>query len=174
MMGFGVLFIVINLFISFFCTKTPYAWPASANMAFFSLTRSTFTLGWFLVAFYIIFGHSNIGKFALANPVFNAAGRLVYAAYLISPMIMMIVYSNTDHGIFMTLLGNMTLGMGHMFIAFFFGFLIYVLIQWPIIRTLQIFLDPLISHRYLIKAYHRKHLREGEVPDSKITPVKSL
>jgi hypothetical protein len=136
MMLFGVLFIVINLFISFFCTKNPYAWPSSANMAFFSLTRSTFTLGWFLIAFYIIFGHSNIGKFALANPVFNAAGRLVYPAYLISPIIMMIVYSNTDHGVFMTLLGNMTLGMGHMFIAFFFGFFIFVLIQWPIIRTL--------------------------------------
>ena len=103
MMLTGVLFIVINLFISYFCTKNPYAWPSSANMAFFSLTRSTYTLGWFLVAFYIIFGHSNIGKFALANPVFNAAGRLVYIAYLISPIIMMIVYSNTDHGILINL-----------------------------------------------------------------------
>ncbi len=84
----------------------------------------------------MIFGHSNIGKSALANPIFNAAGKLVYATYLISPIIMMVVYSNTDHGIFMTLVGNMTLGMGHVFISFIFGFLIYMMIQWPIVRTL--------------------------------------
>ena len=111
-----------------------------------------------LIAFYLIFGHSLTGKLALSNPIFNAAGKLVYSAYLISPIIMMIVYANTDHGIFMTLVGNMTLGMGHMFIAFIFGFLIYLMIQWPIIRTLQIFLYPLISHDYLVKANYRKQL----------------
>jgi hypothetical protein len=106
----------------------PYAWPKSANIAFFCLTRSSYALGWMLLAFYIIFGHSNIGKLMLCNPAFNAMGKLVYPAYLVSPIIMMIVYSNTDHGIFMTMLGNMTLGMGHMFIAFIFGFFIYTLI----------------------------------------------
>jgi hypothetical protein len=148
------MLIVINLFISFFCTKTPYAWSLLANMAFFGLTRFTYSLGWMLVAFYIILGHSNIGLIILANPAMNAAGRLVYVSYLISPIIMMIVYSNTDHGIFMTMVGNVTLGMGHMFLAFTFGFLIYALIQWPIIRTTQIFAYPVISYDSLIKVHH--------------------
>ena len=147
----GLIMIIINLFISFFCTKNPYAWPKDANIAFFCLTRSSYALGWMLVAFYIIFGHSNLGKLILGNPAFNAMGKLVYPAYLISPIIMMIVYANTDHGIFMSMLGNMTLGMGHMFIAFIVGFFVYSLIQWPITRLMQIFMYPLISHDYLVK-----------------------
>ena len=121
----GVILIVINLFISFFCTKNPYAWTKAANMAFFSLTRSTYSLGWLLIAFYIILGHTTVGKFALCNPAFNAMGKIVYITYLISPVVMMIIYSNTDHGVFMTLVGNITLGMGHMMLAFVVGFMIY-------------------------------------------------
>ena len=124
----GLLMIIVNLFISYFCTKNPYAWPKAANIAFFCFTRSSYALGWMLLAFYIIFGHSDIGKLALGNPIFNAMGKLVYPAYLISPIIMMIVYGNTDHGIMMSMLGNMTLGMGHMFVAFIVGFFVYALI----------------------------------------------
>lgn len=130
MLLLGVVFFVINLFISFFCTKTPYAWSKTANMAFFSLTRSTYSLGWMLIAFYILFGKTNVGNFALANPAFNGCGRLVYPAYLIAPIVMMIIYSNTDHGVFMTLVGNMTLGMGNMVLAFVFAAIAYMLIQW--------------------------------------------
>ncbi len=128
MLYLGLILIIINMFISYFCTMNPYAWPKSANMAFFSLTRSTYALGWMLIAFYIILGHSNIGKLILMNPVFNAVGKLVYPAYLISPIIMMVVYSNTDHGIFMTMIGNVTLGMGHMMIAFSIAAVIYIFI----------------------------------------------
>ena len=155
-MLFGLFLVIMNLFISHFCSQNPYAWPKSANVAFFALTRSSYTLGWMLIAFYIIFGHSDMGKNALGSPMFNALGKLTYSAYLISPIIMMVVYSNTDHGIFMTLVGNMTLGIGHLIIAFIFGFIIYFLIQWPIIRTLQIFLYPIISEDYLVKAFFRK------------------
>ena len=120
--------ILTNLFISYGCTKTPYAWTKAANMAFFSLTRSTYSLGWMFIAFYIILGHSRVGRIIMGNPAFNACGRLVYIAYLISPIVMMIVYSNTDSGVFMTLVGNITLGMGHMMVAFIGGFIIYALI----------------------------------------------
>jgi hypothetical protein len=164
----GLLMIITNLFISYFCTKTPYAWPKVANIAFFCLTRSTYTLGWLLLAFYIIFGHSVLGRKLLGNLAFNAMGKLIYPAYLISPIIMMIVYGNTDHGIFMSMLGNMTLGMGHMFVAFIVGFFVYALIQWPITRTLQIFLFPMVSHEYLVKLAHRKQkTMEGKI-ESKV------
>jgi hypothetical protein len=147
----GLLMIIVNLFISYFCSQNPYAWPKAANIAFFCFTRSSYALGWMLLGFYIIFGHSNLGIMMLGNPVFNALGKLVYPAYLISPIVMMIVYANTDHGVFMSQLGNMTLGMGHMFIAFIAGFFIYILIQWPITRLMQIFMYPLVSHDYEIK-----------------------
>ena len=125
-------------------------------MAFFSLTRSSYALGWMFIAFYVILGHTSIGTIILSSPAFNAAGKLVFVAYLISPIIMMIVYSNTDHGVFMTLVGNMTLGMGHMFLAFVFGFIIYALIQWPIIRVIQLYIHPYVSHDDILKIQNTK------------------
>ena len=136
LMYFGLALILVNLFISFACTKNPYAWSVAANCAFFSLTRSTYALGWMIIAFYVIFGHTNVGKIILTNPGMTACGRLVYISYLISPIVMMIVYSNTDHGIFMSMAGNVTLGMGHMMISIIAGAMIYVTIQWQIMRSI--------------------------------------
>ena len=81
-----------------------------------------------LIAFYVMLGHTRLGKMILINPGFNAAGKLVYPAYLIAPIVMMIVYSNTDHGIMMTMNVNMFLGMGNMILAFSIGFFLYVFI----------------------------------------------
>lgn len=152
----GLVFVITNLFISYGCTKNPYGWSKIANMAFFSLTRFTYSLGWMMIAFYIILGHTKIGKMILANPAFNGCGRLVYPAYLISPIVMMIVYANTDHGIMMTLIGNVTLGMGHLMISFIVGAMIFIFIQWPIIRTIQLTLYPFISHEDQIKIHYKK------------------
>lgn len=147
--------IIINLFISYGCTKTPYAWSKAANMAFFALTRVTYALGWMMLIFYIILGHSRVGLFVLSNPPMNAAGRLVYISYLISPIIMMVVYSNTYSGVFMTLVGNITLGMGHMTLAFTFGALIFILIQWPIMNAIRMYLHPYISHHNIVIKHHQ-------------------
>ena len=150
----GLLMILTNLFISYGCTKDPYAWSKTANMVFFSLTRSTYSLGWMLIAFYVILGHTRIGKMILINPSFNAAGKLVYPAYLIAPIVIMIVYSNTDHGIMMTMNVNMFLGMGNMILAFSIGFFLYVFIQWPMMCSIRIFLHPIFAHEDILRVHN--------------------
>jgi peptidoglycan/LPS O-acetylase OafA/YrhL len=152
LLGLGCIF--TNLFISFACTKDPYAWSKGANMAFFSLTRSSYSLGWLLIAFYLILGHSPTGLRSLARPGFNAAGRLVYPAYLISPIIMMIVYCNTYAGTMMSMAVNVILGMGHMVIAFTVGFAIYTFIEWPMKCSIRIFLHPIFAHEDVLKIHN--------------------
>lgn len=152
----GLTLIITNLFISYGCTKNPYAWSNFGNMAFFSLTRSSYSLGWMLVAFYIFFGHTKVGMVLLASSPINGCGRLVYPAYLISPIVMMVVYCNTDHGIMMTLIGNVTLGMGHLMISFIIGAMMYIMIMFPIKRAIQLTLHPFVSHEDMIKVYHKK------------------
>lgn len=82
-----------------------------------------------ILAFYIFFGYSKLGREKLGNPAFNALGKLVFMAYLISPIIMMMVYSNDERGVFMTLVGNTYLGIGHLFVSFIMGFIAYLFIE---------------------------------------------
>jgi len=152
----GLVMIFTNLFISYGCTKDPYAWSKLDNILFFSLTRPTYSLGWLLVVFYVILGHTSLGRMILANPGFNAAGKLIYPAYLISPIVMMIVYSSTDHGIMMSMSVNITLGMGHMVLAFGVGFFIYLLLQWPMTCSIRIFLHPIFAHEDLLRVHSTK------------------
>jgi len=83
-----------------------------------------------MIAFYIFLGHSKLGRNGLGNPLFNALGKEVYLSYLTAPIIMMIVYSNDERGTFMTFVGNSYLGIGHIFVVFIFGALIYMLVEF--------------------------------------------
>lgn len=142
---------VTNIFISYGCSKDPYSWSKLDNMAFYSLTRLSFSLGCMMIACCIILGHSPVLKIILGSPILNIAGHLVYPVYLISPIIMMLLYSSTDHGTFMTLLVCIDFAMGHIVITFSVAFIIYLFIQWPIIQCMRVFLHQYLSHDSVIK-----------------------
>ena len=131
----GVAFVVTNFFVTYKPGIDAYIWSKGANTAYFILSRVTFTLGWFMIAFYIIFGHSKLGRENLGNSGFNAVGKLVYFAYLASPIIMMIVYSNDERGVFMTFIGNTYLGIGHLLVVFVIGVVVYMFFEWQIKRA---------------------------------------
>jgi len=105
-----------------------------------------------LLAFYIFLGHSKLGRKALGNPLFNALGKEVYLAYLTAPIIMMIVYSNDERGTFMTFVGNSYLGIGHIFVTFICGTLIYILVEFQVRKLCEIYIvQPFLSHDHIIK-----------------------
>jgi hypothetical protein len=83
-----------------------------------------------LIVLYLFLGHSKGGLQKLGNPFFNALGKLVYLSYLVSPIIMMIVYANNERGVFMTFVGNTYLGIGHLMVTFLMGFVAYLFIEW--------------------------------------------
>jgi hypothetical protein len=83
-----------------------------------------------MISFYIFMGHSNLGRNSLGNVVFRQLGKILYIVYLIAPIIMMIVYANTERGVFMTFVGNSFLGIGHLFLAFIFGFISYLFLEF--------------------------------------------
>lgn len=147
----GVVLIVVNLFIAYTCSLTPYDWSKLGNGLFFALTRFTFSLGYLFIAFYIFFGHSNLGRLVLGNFGFNAVGKLVYIIYLITPIIMMVVYASTKTGVYMTMINCIYLGMGHMMVGFIIGFLVYVFLNWPILRFNSLTIERFISHEKIVK-----------------------
>ena len=105
-------------------------WSTAANTAYLMLSKITFALGWIIIAFYIFLGHSKMGRNALGNPFMNLLGKQVYLAYLTAPIIMMMVYSNDERGVFMTFVGNSYLGIGHLLVTFIIGFFIYIFLEF--------------------------------------------
>ncbi len=90
----GVTMVVTNFFVTYEPGIDAYSWSNGANTAFFIFSRTTCCFGWMIIAFYIFLGWSKMGKNSLGNPLFNTLGKMVFLAYLISPIIMMMVYSN--------------------------------------------------------------------------------
>ena len=71
-----------------------------------------------------------MGRNGLGNEVTNMLGKSLYLVYLISPILMMVVYSESDRGVFMTFIGNMYLGIGNLLLSFVFAVLLYLLFEY--------------------------------------------
>lgn len=143
----GVTLVVTNFFVTYEPGIDAKNWSDGANTAFFILSRTTCCIGWMIIAFYIFFGWSKMGRNFLGNTMFNTLGKIVFLAYLISPIIMMMVYSNQERGVFMTLVGNTYLGIGHLLVTFILGFFIYLLVEWQLKRFFEVFvINPYLSH----------------------------
>lgn len=75
--------------------------------------------------------------------------------YLISPILMMAVYAQTERGVFMTFIGNTYLGIGNLLLAFIFAYLIYILFEFQVKRLIEIFIvEKYLSHDQKIRDWH--------------------
>ena len=92
-------------------------------------------------------GHTDLGRKGLGNYGFNTVGRTLYMVYLISPIVMMVVYSSTERGVFMTFIGNTYLGIGNLVLSFLFAIFIYLFFEFQVMKLLEIFIvDKFFSH----------------------------
>jgi hypothetical protein len=128
----GFSLIITNLFIYKDCSRNPYKWNKFDNILFYALTRFSWAFAWMLLAFYIILGHASYLTALLCNNIFNSLGRIVFIMYLITPIVMMVVYSSTVSGVFMTIIYDIYMVFGHFILAIIFGILIYIFIQYPL------------------------------------------
>lgn len=148
----GVALIVTNFFVTYKPGQDAYSWSTTANTIYLMFSKLTFALGWLLLAFYIFMGHSKMGREALGNPFMNLLGKEVYLSYLIGPIVMMIVYSNDERGVFMTFVGNTYLGIGHLLVIFIIGYVIYILLEFQVKKLCEIFIvQPFLSHDHIIR-----------------------
>lgn len=126
----GVTLIFMNMFLTYQPGMDAYKWTTFQNVAFYVSSRLTYALGWMLLAFYMFMGYSKLGINSLGNSTFCLLGKTLFCVYLIAPIIMMVVYASTETGVFMTLIGNSYLGIGHLFLAFIFAVFIYLFLEY--------------------------------------------
>ena len=125
----------------------PFGWSFNATGWYYSLSRFFWALGWMIIFFYIVLGYSPLAKAAMQNKITNFLGHLVYPCYLIAPLIYMNMYCTTPQSIYMTMFGNIILGMGAMLFTFIIVPIYVLIIEYPI----ENFLNSTLRKRVNIK-----------------------
>jgi len=128
----GVALVIANAFVGFTAIRDPYSWSTWGNVCFFGFTRSTYVIGCFLVVFALFGGRFPILKRAFSNAYFNALGRLSFCVYLIHPIVIMMLYSGTARGLYLSVESVMAFGLGNILLSFTFAFVIYLLVEHPL------------------------------------------
>ena len=119
-------------FIGFPREVDPYGWSNEQNAMFIALTRIGWAIGCMICFFYYAMDYSPGMKFYMSNPSINILGAIIFPCYLLAPMVYMNMYSTRDEAIYMTMIGNVYLGMGAMFTTIFIAIAYIFLIGNPI------------------------------------------
>ena len=134
---FGLIIMGGAAMISFPRQMDPFGWSYEQTGWYFSLSRLSWALGWIIIFFYNVLGYSPLCKVALGNRICNFLGTLVYPCYLIAPLIYMNMYCTTEESIYMTMLGNIILGMGAMFFTFIIVPAYIFVIEFPLSNIIE-------------------------------------
>lgn len=117
LVGFGLMSTVA--FIAFPREIDPYGWSNEQNATFLALTRICWAVGVMIFFFYHAMDYSPGMKFYMSNPSINILGALIFPCYIMAPLVYMNMYSTRVEAIYMTMIGNVYLGMGAMFTTIF-------------------------------------------------------
>lgn len=145
----------------------PYSWSRELNAVYFDLSRMSWAFAMMLFAFFSIihdsydkgtqnreFLNMEMGQEGMAlwqyeemSPIMNVFGRILYSVYLVAPIIMMCFNDYEDGGVFMTMVGNSYIGMGHVFVCIMVCMFVYMFVEYPMDRLIRVTIsDKYISH----------------------------
>jgi hypothetical protein len=110
-------------------------------------------IGCFLILLAIFLGNFNIGYRFLLNPYFRTIGKLTYEAGLLYPIVIMLYYGRTQAGLYMTTADVICMGTGNIISNLFTGFFLYMIIEYPLKRLIDISISSKISHDAVVLTY---------------------
>jgi peptidoglycan/LPS O-acetylase OafA/YrhL len=128
----GLVGMYFSAMIAFPRQMDPFGWSFNATGWYYALSRFFWALGWMIIFFYVVLGYSPLCKAAMQNTKTNFLGHLVYPCYLIAPLVYMNMYCTTQESIYMTMIGNIILGMGAMTFTFIVVPIYIFVIEYPI------------------------------------------
>lgn len=98
--GFGLVFCMLTA--STNAIAKPYSWTALQNNMFMTLSRPGYVIGCFLILFMFFFGGFSFGKAFLSRPFFQVCGKLCFITALITPLMIQLIYSTQDGGLYVS------------------------------------------------------------------------
>jgi len=128
----GGSFVVLNAFVAYSGVKDSYSWSIMDNMVYYGLSRPIYVLGCFMVLFAFFSGKLEIARKGFGNTYWIALGRLTYGVYLISPIVLTVLYAGTQRGLYTTSEALKYYGVGQILLSFVLSFLMFVFVEYPL------------------------------------------
>ena len=116
----------------------PTGWSNTQNALYYATSRFSWAFCWMIIFFMLVMDYAPLLKCMVSNHRTNVAGALIWPSYIFAPIIYMNCYSTMEESFYMTMLGNVILGIGSMFVTLIFSLLFIMFIQGPIDFTIEI------------------------------------
>jgi hypothetical protein len=98
-----------------------------------------------ILFFWMILDHSPIMRHMYGNRTNNVLNALIWPCYIIAPLVYMNMYCTCNDAIYMTMLGNIYLGMGAMWTTVFFAAIFIFLFSNPVETIMDLTLRRLVA-----------------------------
>ena len=121
-------------------------WSQPLNVAYYTVERPVYVFGMYLILFTFFTGGFTFGKTFLTRPFFLVLGKLTFITALITPMMIQLIYSTMDRGLFVSFNRVLELGVGNMITILVAALLLHFLFEFPLKRLFQITLYRFVSH----------------------------
>jgi len=120
------------IFIAFPRMVDPYGWTDSQNAWFYALTRTVWAACTMVLFFWLVLDHNPIMRAMAGAPSNNVLLSLLWPSYILAPLVYMNMYCSVSEAIFMTMINNIYLGMGAMWLTIVFAAVFLLLFANPV------------------------------------------
>ena len=154
----GLGLVLTALLIGHSAFAHPYSWSMTENAIFFMLTRPAYVVGTWMILFVFFTGGFTFGKAFMGRAIFRVLGKLAFEAALITPLMIQLIYSQLQDGLFIQFNKVLELGFGNIICVMTASLLLYLMYEFPFKRIIDFTLLPYVSHD---EVYHLGHVRRN-------------
>lgn len=126
-------------------------WDNNRLTAFFVFTYATWALALGLLCFYLFSGRGGILNRVLSHSVFIPLARLTYNVYLVHIPVIQYMYATSPSPLIVSKKVHFIDTLGATLASFFLSFLLYLLIERPIVNVTAILLKRRVNKQVIIE-----------------------
>ena len=151
---FGLSLILLPVFLPYDANHYPGTWPRGWNAIYIGFSRGIFALGLSLLIYPVLMGYGRGIYGFLGAKIFIPLARLTFAAYLVHPMIVQMLYYGSKQGIYIDSWRIFFNYASFLLITYCLAFLLSVSLESPILG---------IEKEFIFKK-KKQEVKKGEEP----------
>jgi len=138
----GAVLILAPIFGTYSYFQKNDTWSTTENALYLAFTRPSFTLGLTLLSFCMYNGHATVLRNFLSADIWGPLSRLTFSAYLIHPVIMYIVFINTENVQQWTPLSVSIYYTAFVVFSYFAAMCVWLLVEKPFMNLEKFWMPP--------------------------------
>jgi hypothetical protein len=164
----SVALIFFTLASGFEANEDPYQWDQWLNNLYWAINRTLFVLGAVMLLFTMFIGHFNIGLRTLKNTYFRAFAKLTFICAIISPVIVNLIYCGREDAIYLSNPTAINLGAGNIICVALAAFPLYLLVEFPVKRLVEILITDKLGHHDLLRKKYEDDLAMESLAENQL------